>query len=134
VKPKKPESWTWIESVGALGRYGKWHTSTRQYMAPIMDVLKDMCAEMKRVEKRGPDTIIIPPWLEDIMRKIKRDEKAIRLFPELVLMVDTFCACIETRVMPSHGSPCHRKARDLVEQSAIAPKRKRRRLPKVVTP
>jgi hypothetical protein len=49
---------------------------------------------------------------------------------DLVMMVDTFCACIETRVMPSHGSPCHRLARKLVDESGMKPKRKRRRLPK----
>ena len=51
------------------------------------------------------------------------------LFGELVLMVDVFAACIETGVMPTHGSPCHRKARQLVDKSGMKPKRKRRRLP-----
>ena len=50
-------------------------------------------------------------------------------YGELVLMVDVFAACIETGVMPSHGSPCHRNARLLVDKSGIKPKRKRRRLP-----
>jgi len=51
------------------------------------------------------------------------------LFGELVLMVDVFAACIETGRMPTHGSPCHRKARQLVDKSGMKPKRKRRRLP-----
>ncbi len=50
---------------------------------------------------------------------------------ELVLMIDVLCACIETGVLPKHGSPCHRKARDLIKRSGFLPKRKRRRLPKV---
>ena len=48
---------------------------------------------------------------------------------EFVLMVDVFAACIETGIMPTHGSPCHRKARQLVDKSGMKPKRKRRRLP-----
>ena len=51
------------------------------------------------------------------------------LFGELVLMADVFAACIETGIMPTHGSPCHRKARELVDKSGMKPKRKRRRLP-----
>ena len=50
------------------------------------------------------------------------------LFGELVLMVDVFCACIETGVFPKHGSPCHRRARWMVDVSGQKPKRKRRRL------
>ena len=50
------------------------------------------------------------------------------LFGELVLMVDVFCACIETGVFPKHGSPCHRRARWMVDASGQKPKRKRRRL------
>jgi hypothetical protein len=50
------------------------------------------------------------------------------LFGELVLMVDVFCACIETGVFPAHGSPCHRRARWMVEASGQKPKRQRRRL------
>lgn len=50
------------------------------------------------------------------------------LFGELVLMVDVFCACIETGVFPKHGSPCHRRARRMVEASGQKPKRQRRRL------
>jgi hypothetical protein len=50
------------------------------------------------------------------------------LFGELVLMVDVFAACIETGIMPTHGSPCHRKARQLVDKIGMKPKRKRRRL------
>jgi len=52
------------------------------------------------------------------------------LFCQLVLMVDVFAACIETGVLPSHGSPCHRLARGLVDKSGMKPKRKRRRLPR----
>ena len=62
----------------------------------------------------------------------ERSEEGIEstgLFGDLLLMVDVFAACIETGVMPAHGSPCHRKARQLVEQSGQKPKRKRRRLP-----
>ena len=51
------------------------------------------------------------------------------LTPDLVLMVDVFCACIETGILPTHGSPCHRRARKLVDDSGMAPERKRRRLP-----
>jgi hypothetical protein len=47
---------------------------------------------------------------------------------KLVLMVDLFCAVIETGFLPTHGSPCHRMARALVESSGMKPKRKRRRL------
>jgi len=50
-------------------------------------------------------------------------------YADLVLMVDVFCACIETGCVPSHGSRCHRLARRLVDASGIKPKRKRRRLP-----
>lgn len=53
------------------------------------------------------------------------------LYADLVLMVDLFCACIETVVRPTHGSPCHRLARALVDKSGMKPKRKRRRLPRV---
>lgn len=49
-------------------------------------------------------------------------------FSDLVLMVDLFCASIETGVFPTHGSPCHRRARKLVDASGQKPKRKRRRL------
>ena len=60
------------------------------------------------------------------MKKGARDrEKA-----DLVLMVDLFCACIETCVFPSHGSACHRFARKLVDNSGFKPLRRRRRLPK----
>lgn len=48
------------------------------------------------------------------------------LLAELVLMVDVFCACIETEIFPFHGSNCHRRARKLVEKSGMKPKRKRR--------
>ena len=50
------------------------------------------------------------------------------LVRELILMVDVFCACIETGVFPTHGSPCHRMARKLVESSGQKPRRKRRKL------
>ena len=50
---------------------------------------------------------------------------------DLAFMVDVFAACIETGIMPTHGSPCHRLARKLVDESGMKPKRKRRRLPKV---
>jgi hypothetical protein len=50
-------------------------------------------------------------------------------FGEFVLAVDLFAACIETGVLPTHGSPCHRMARRLVKDSGIPPHRKRRRLP-----
>ena len=53
------------------------------------------------------------------------------LYPHMVLMIDALCACIETRVYPVHGSPCHRMARRLVADSGMAPKRMRRRLPAV---
>ena len=51
------------------------------------------------------------------------------LFGELVLLVDIFAACIETNILPTHGSPCHRKARQAVNDSGMKPQRKRRRLP-----
>jgi hypothetical protein len=51
------------------------------------------------------------------------------IIPDLVLMVDTFCACIESHMIPCHGCPCHRLARKLVDASGMKPKRKRRRLP-----
>jgi hypothetical protein len=44
---------------------------------------------------------------------------------ELVLMVDVFCACIETGVLPLQNSPCHKLARKLVDKSGMKPKRKR---------
>ena len=57
------------------------------------------------------------------------------LIPHLVLMVDTFCACIETGLRPAHGCPCHRLARQLVDASGkLKPKRKRRRLPSLPKP
>lgn len=51
-----------------------------------------------------------------------------QLFRELVLMVDVFAACIETGIMPTHGGPLHRKARELVDKSGAKPKRKWRLL------
>jgi len=51
------------------------------------------------------------------------------LFGELVLLVDIFAACIETNILPTFGSPCHRKARQAVDKSGMKPQRKRRRLP-----
>ena len=57
------------------------------------------------------------------------------LIPHLVLMVDVFAACIETGIMPTHGCPCHRLARQLVDASGkLKPKRKRRRLPPLPKP
>jgi hypothetical protein len=50
---------------------------------------------------------------------------------EMVLAVDVFCACIETGLFPTHGSPCHRKARELVDKSGCKPVRHRRRLPRI---
>jgi hypothetical protein len=50
------------------------------------------------------------------------------LVRELILMVDVFCACIETGLFPTHGSPCHRMARKLVESSGQKPRRRRRKL------
>jgi hypothetical protein len=38
---------------------------------------------------------------------------------DVALMVDMFCACIETRTLPAIGSPCHRKARQLVDSSGL---------------
>ena len=65
-------------------------------------------------------------------RGVKIDKaKAIKLFPDLVLMTDLFAACIETQTLPMHGSPCHRLVRKFVEDSGIKPKRKRRPLPPV---
>jgi hypothetical protein len=62
---------------------------------------------------------------------VKADKKQTDLFRHLVVMADTFAACIETGVMPAHGSPCHRWARRLVDASGMRPQRKRRRLPTV---
>jgi hypothetical protein len=59
--------------------------------------------------------------------KTKHDKD--ELFERLVLMVDVFASCIETETLPTHGSPCHRMARKAVDESGIAPKRKRRKLP-----
>ena len=50
---------------------------------------------------------------------------------ELILMVDIFAASIEAGLLPTHGSPVHRMARKLVDESGIRPQRRRRRLPKV---
>jgi hypothetical protein len=55
--------------------------------------------------------------------------KSPKTFADMVLMVDVFVASIEAGIMPAYGSPCHRRARKLVEQSGMMPKRKRRRLP-----
>lgn len=62
-----------------------------------------------------------PPTLADVLDSYK----------DLVLMVDVFCACIETGVYAQHGSPCHRKARALVDRSGYVPERKRRPLPRI---
>ena len=47
----------------------------------------------------------------------------------MALMVDIFCACIETKTLPAFGSECHRKARNLVAISGYNFKRRRKRLP-----
>ena len=65
---------------------------------------------------------------------MKMDETAQQKhYRELVLMVDVFAASIEAGILPTHGSPCHRMARKLVDESGIRPKRRRRRLPKIET-
>ena len=65
---------------------------------------------------------------------MKMDETAQQKhYRELVLMVDVFAASIEAGILPTHGSPCHRMARKLVDESGIRPQRRRRRLPKIVT-
>ena len=58
------------------------------------------------------------------------DSKKIE-FEEYVLMVDVFCACIETKTLPAINSPCHLKAREFVDKSGFKFKRKRTPLPKV---
>ena len=64
--------------------------------------------------------------------KMKMDETAQQKhYRELVLMVDVFAASIEAGLLPKHGSPCHRMARKLVDESGIRPQRRRRRLPKI---
>jgi hypothetical protein len=60
----------------------------------------------------------------------RKQRAAIALFDELVLMVRMFCACIEIGMMPEKGSPCHRRALWMVDESGQKPKRKRRRLPR----
>jgi hypothetical protein len=56
----------------------------------------------------------------------------VRLQPtrdNLVIMVDLFCAIIETQIMPSVNSPLHHTARWLVDDyCGHKPKRKRTRL------
>jgi hypothetical protein len=49
---------------------------------------------------------------------------------DYVLALDIACACIETGTIPKHGSPFHRRARELVRLSGCQPQRKRRRLRK----
>ena len=44
---------------------------------------------------------------------------------DLVLMVDLFCASIETGVFPKPGSECHKMAREFVEASGQVPERER---------
>lgn len=46
----------------------------------------------------------------------------------LVVMLDLFCSCIETRLFPSINSDAHRMLRWLVDDSGHKPKRKRTRL------
>ena len=55
----------------------------------------------------------------------------------LAIMVDIFCAIIETGILPSVNSPVHHTARWLVDDTGHKPKRIRSRLkhrkPKVIT-
>lgn len=48
-----------------------------------------------------------------------------KIFSDLVLMVDLFCASIETGVYPQPGSECHKMAREFVEASGQVPERER---------
>ena len=55
--------------------------------------------------------------LSKLAKKRKRQqEKKLHL---IALMVDIFCSCIETRTLPAISSPCHRKARQLVDASGF---------------
>ena len=63
------------------------------------------------------------------MKALRNGGTLERVFGDLVLLVDIFAACIETGILPTHGSPCHRKARQAVDDSGMKPQRKRRRLP-----
>lgn len=47
---------------------------------------------------------------------------------DIALMVDVFCACIETGILPQPMSPCHLRARKLVAESGFKFKRKRMRI------
>lgn len=49
---------------------------------------------------------------------------------DYILMIDVFCACIETGILPKPDSECHRKARELVDASGWRPKRKRSKIEK----
>lgn len=60
------------------------------------------------------------------MKRSPRPERP--TYHELSLMVDIFCACIETRTLPTHSSPCHHEARDMVRRSGFEFKRHRTRL------
>ena len=55
----------------------------------------------------------------------RQDQKAV------VLMLDVLCGCIETGLMPTHGSPAHRLARKMVDKSGYKFTRKRRPLPRL---
>lgn len=57
--------------------------------------------------------------------------KPVRLEPtleNLALAVDLFCACVETRTLPSANSPYHHMARWLVDDSGWKSQRKKTRL------
>ena len=53
------------------------------------------------------------------------------LMLDLCIMVDVFCACIETGVRPRPGSPCHKMALNLVKRCGYKTSRKVLALPKV---
>lgn len=51
-------------------------------------------------------------------------------YKDLVLMVDIFCAAIESGLFPIPGSLAHRMARYMVDKSGCKPRRKRMALSK----
>lgn len=53
----------------------------------------------------------------------------IELQKDIVLMLDVFCACIESKIIPAKNSPCHRKCRELINKSGIKFKRQRSKFP-----
>lgn len=53
----------------------------------------------------------------------------IELQKDIVLMLDVFCACIESKIAPAKDSPCHRKCRELIDKSGIKFKRQRSKFP-----